>query len=332
MITASPPPHIAEEEKIDAARDRSGLEHSLASGLGKKVSERKRSRGSERGSASGLALIAAPLPVRIIERKRNFLDMRLGELWEYRELVGLLAWRDIAVRYKQTYVGAAWAILQPIGMLVAFSVVLRRWAHMPSEGVPYPLFAYVALLPWLYFSTAMGAAAGSLLKNANLVSKVRFPRLILPIAAVIPPLIDFIAAFLVLGLMSCFYGVSPSFSWLLIPFFLLLAAMLALASGIWLSALSIRFRDLSQCLPFITQMWMFASPIVYPSAMVSTRWRELYSLNPMVAISEGCRSAILGTHAGIVANNFLAVAVTSLLLISGVIYFQYVERSMADHI
>jgi lipopolysaccharide transport system permease protein len=272
------------------------------------------------------------LPVRIIERRRSILDLRLKQLWHYRELLGLLAWRDIAVRYKQTIIGVAWAIVQPLAMMLAFSVVFRRWVHMPSEGVSYPLFTYAGLLIWQYFSTALLAASSSLIRNANILTKVNFPRLVLPASAVLPPLVDFALAFSVLLIMMYGSGAVPTWRWIVIPFLLLQTLLLSLGVGIWLSSLSVRYRDLSQCLPFLMQLWMFASPIVYPSDMVSWNWRLLYVVNPMVSICENFRWALLGTHTNLDCHVALSVAVTIIILLTGIVFFQHIERTMADHI
>jgi lipopolysaccharide transport system permease protein len=268
----------------------------------------------------------------VIKPARGWIRLKIDEVWEYRELIWLLAWRDIAVRYKQTVAGAAWAVVQPLAMMGLASVVFRRWGHIPSEGVPYPLFAFVALLPWLYFSNAMAACAGSLIKSANILTKVYFPRLIIPIASILPPLIDFCIGFVLLLLMLCGYGIAPTWRLIFVPFLLGLTMLLSLSVGVWFSALSVRYRDLSHLVPFITQLWMFASPIVYPGDLVSWRWRQVYALNPMAAIVETFRWAILGTTSTLNFDIVIASLITILLFLFGVAYFQYIERSIADFI
>ncbi len=268
----------------------------------------------------------------VIEPRRAWTKLRLGEIWDFRELIGLLAWRDITVRYKQTMLGALWAVAQPLAMMGMASIVFRRWVHMPSEGVPYPLFTFVALLPWLYFSNAMVGSAASLIRSSNMLTKVYFPRLIIPLASVLPPLVDFSIGFVLLMIMLMFYGVTPTWRWCLIPCLLLMTITLALGVGIWLAALSIKYRDLSHVLPFLTQMWMFASPIVYPSDLVSYRWRDLYVLNPMSTVAEGFRWAILGSNSILGLHITLAWTVTIILFFTSVIYFQYVEKTIADFI
>ncbi len=268
----------------------------------------------------------------VIEPRKNWFKFRLDEIWEYRELILLLAWRDVAVRYKQTFIGAAWAVAQPLAMMVMASVVFRRWAHMPSEGVPYPIFTFVALLPWIYFSNAMTGAASSLVRSSNILTKIYFPRLIIPIASVLPPLIDFAIGFTLLIAMLCYYGMAPSWRLLLVVPLLALTLLLALAVGIWISALSIKYRDLSHLVPFMSQLWLFASPIVYPADLVTTRWRSIYALNPIAAIIESFRWSILGTVSNLDCSITLATLLTVLLLVSGIIYFQTVEKTIADFI
>ncbi len=267
-----------------------------------------------------------------IEARKSLFRLRLDEIWEYRELILLLAWRDVAVRYKQTFIGAAWAVAQPMSMMVMASIVFRRWAHMPSEGVPYPIFTFVALLPWLYFSNALTGAASSLVRSSNILTKIYFPRLIIPIASVLPPLVDFFIGFSLLIAMFLWYGMVPSWRLILVLPLLGLTLLLALAVGIWISALSIKYRDLSHLVPFMSQLWLFASPIVYPSDLVSGRWRSIYALNPVAAIIESFRWSILGTVSNLDCSIATATLITLFLLLSGIIYFQKVEKTIADFI
>ncbi len=268
----------------------------------------------------------------VIAPKTSWSKLRLDELWEYQELIWLLAWRDVAVRYKQTAIGAAWAVAQPAAMMFIASIVFRRWAHVPSEGVPYPLFSFVALLPWFYFANAMSMASSSLIRSGSILSKIYFPRLIIPIASVLPPLVDFAVGSILLVAMMIAYHIQPTIRLIFVPFLVALIVLLALGVGLWISSLSVRYRDFSQLVPLLTQILMFASPIVYPSDLVSWRWRFLYVLNPIAAIVEAFRWATLGTISTLNCNIGLATAITVGIFVSAVIYFQHVERSIADYI
>lgn len=271
-----------------------------------------------------------PAPVTIIRPSRGWVSLRLHELWEYRELVYFLAWRDISVRYKQTVLGAAWAIIQPFFTMIVFSLFFGRLAQVPSDGVPYPIFSYAGLLPWQFFATAIGNSSNSLVGSANLLSKVYFPRLAIPIASVIPALVDFVIAFVVLLGMMLFYGIAPTLNVVWLPLLLLLALVTALGVGLWLSALNVEYRDIRYTIPFITQFWMFASPVAYPSSMVPEQWRWLYALNPMVGVIEGFRWALLGTETApglmVIVSTLAALA----LLVSGAFYFRRMEKTFAD--
>jgi lipopolysaccharide transport system permease protein len=260
---------------------------------------------------------------------RNWAALRLDELWEYRELFYFLTWRDIKVRYKQTVLGAAWAVLQPFCAMVVFSVFLGRLARVPSDGVPYPVFAYAALLPWNYFAGALAQSTDSVVGSAQLVRKVYFPRLVMPAAGALSGLLDFAIAFTVLLLMMVYYGLRPTPAVLLLPAFVLMALVTALGAGIWLSALNVEYRDVRYVVPFLTQFWMFATPVVYPSSLLAEPWRTIYGLNPMVGVVEGFRWAMLGTA---VPSRMLAVSalVSVLVFVSGAYYFRRVERTFAD--
>lgn len=272
-----------------------------------------------------------PPPVIVIEPSRGWAAVKLRELWEYRELLYFLTWRDIRVRYKQTFLGAAWAIIQPFFSMVVFSLFFGQLAKLPSDGVPYPIFNYAGLLPWQYFASSLGNSANSLVGSANLIRKVYFPRLVIPISAVLSGLIDFAIAFLVLIGMMIFYGITPTRGILLLPAFLLLALVTALGVGLWLSALNVHYRDIKYIVPFITQFWMYATPIVYPSSLLEQPWRTLYGLNPMVGVVEGFRWALLDTNPpqGMI---FLSAGVAVALLISGLFYFRRMERTFADEV
>ncbi len=266
----------------------------------------------------------------VIEPSRGWAALKLRELWGYRELLYFLIWRDVKVRYKQTALGAAWAILQPLLTMVIFTVIFGNFASMPSDGLPYPIFAFTALLPWTYFAQAIGRSGVSLVGSANLISKVYFPRLIMPISAAVAPIVDFAIAFVLLLGMMVWFGVTPTWGVLALPFFMLLALLTALGVGLWLSALNVKYRDVGHIIPFLIQFWMYASPIVYPVSLVPERWRLLYSLNPMAGVIEGFRWALLGKASpdlGVVA---ISTAVVLGLLLSGLVYFKRMERTFAD--
>ncbi len=268
--------------------------------------------------------------VTIIKPSRGWVSLKLHELWEYRDLLFFLAWRDISVRYKQTVLGAAWAIIQPFFTMLVFSLFFGRLGNIPSDGVPYPVFSYAALLPWHYFATALAASSDSLVGNSNLLSKVYFPRLVIPLASVLPPAIDFGIAFLVLLGMMLFYGITPTWNVIWLPLFLLLALVTALGVGLWLSALNVQYRDVRYTIPFLTQFWLFASPVAYPSSMVPEAWRPLYGLNPMAGVIEGFRWALLGTGTGPGLLMVVSVIAALALLVSGAFYFRRMEKSFAD--
>jgi lipopolysaccharide transport system permease protein len=270
------------------------------------------------------------VPTIVIRPSRGWVPINLRDLWLYRELLYFLTWRDIKVRYKQTVLGAAWAILQPFLTMVVFSVFFGRLAKVPSEGVPYPIFAYCALLPWNYFAGALDRAGNSLVGSANLITKVYFPRLVVPMSAVLAGLLDFAIAFVVLIGMMLVYGIVPTAAVLALPAFILLATVTALGVGLWLSAMNVQYRDVRYAIPFLVQFWLFASPVAYSSTLVPERWRALYGLNPMAGVVEGFRWTLLGT--GQSPGPLLAVSasVSIALLISGLYYFRRMEKTFAD--
>jgi len=270
-------------------------------------------------------------PVIVIRPSRGWVSLNLRDLWEYRELLYFLIWRSIKVRYKQTVLGAAWAILQPFLTMVVFSVVFGRLAKVPSNGIPYPIFAYTALLPWQLFARALTESGNSLVANQRLITKVYFPRLVIPIAAVLGGLVDFGIAFVILLGMMFYYGIVPTAAVLTLPLFLLLAIATALAMGLWLSALNVQYRDVRYAIPFLTQFWLFATPVAYPTSLVPERWRILYGLNPMTGVVEGFRWALLGSEVGgIRPLVILSALVVGLLLAGGLVYFRRMERTFAD--
>lgn len=265
----------------------------------------------------------------VIEPRKGF-DLRLKELWSYRELLYILVWRDIKVRYKQTALGALWAILQPVLATAVFSIFFGRFAKVPSDGFPYPVFAYVGLLPWTLFAYALNESTTSLVSNQNLIRKVYFPRLVIPLSAVLAGLVDFAIAFVVLLGLFWKYGIVPSASLVFLPVFILLAVATALAIGLWLSALNVQYRDVRYTIPFLTQLWLFATPVAYPSSLVPEKWRALYGLNPMAGVIEGFRWALLGKAANPGPLIWVSVGMVFLLLLGGVIYFRRMESTFAD--
>ena len=268
--------------------------------------------------------------LRVMRPSHGLISLQLLRLWEYRELLFFLAWRDLKVRYKQTVLGVAWAILQPLATMLVFSIFFGRLAKIPSAGVPYPIFVYCALVPWQMFSFVLTESGNSLLHNQYMLTKIYFPRLVVTIAPVLTALVDFAVAFTMLVGMMVYYGVVPKATVLLLPFFLALALLTALAVGVWLAALTAEYRDVRHTIPFLTQFWMYVTPIVYPSSLVPEKWRILYGLNPMAGVVEGFRWALLGTPPTPLAALFPSLLLVLLLLFSGLIYFRRLESTFAD--
>lgn len=283
-------------------------------------------------SQSQVAVAANPadVPAVRIESSRGWLALDLPELWAYRDLVYFFIWRDIKVRYKQTVIGAAWAILQPVLTMLVFSLFFGRLAKIPSGGLPYPIFYYCALLPWMYFSTAMQSATNIVVENQRMITKIYFPRVVLPVASVLAGLVDFAISFVVFLVLQAYYRIVPSAAVIWLPAFLLLAVLTATGVGLWLSALNAMYRDVRYVVPFLVQFWMFASPVAYPSSLVPAKWRWLYGLNPMAGVIEGFRWALTG-H-GQPPGILLAAssAAVLLLVVSGLVYFHAVEGTVAD--
>jgi lipopolysaccharide transport system permease protein len=271
-----------------------------------------------------------PPQVVVIEPHREFFHIGLKPLWEYHELLYFLVWRDIKVRYKQTAIGAAWAILQPLLTMLIFAVVFGRLAKMPSDNIPYPIFAFSGLLPWTYFSQAISRSGVSLVGEANLIRKIYFPRLIIPMSAVVAPIVDFGLSFGILLLMMVWYRVTPTLAILAMPLFLLLGVVAALGTSLWLSALNVRYRDVGHAVPFLVQFWMYASPIVYPLSLIPKAWRPVFSLNPIVGVVEGFRWGLLGKQNPDVQSIAIGAAVSCVLLLSGLVFFKRMERTFAD--
>lgn len=266
----------------------------------------------------------------ILKPTRGWAALNLGELWLYRELIYFMTWRDLKVRYKQTVLGAAWAILQPFLSMVVFSVFFGRWLGVPSGDVPYPVFSYTALLPWGLFSKAIADAGRSLVTNRAMITKVYFPRLTIPLASVLAGIVDFLIAFVVLLGMMWYYDLKITANVLTLPFFLLLALIASLGVGLWLSAMNVFYRDIGYIIPFLTQIWFYLSPIVYATSTVPEKLQPIYALNPMVGVIDGFRWALLGQEPAPGPLLIISSAVAVILLVSGVIYFRRVERTFAD--
>lgn len=265
-----------------------------------------------------------------IRPKESLFQLDLREVWNYRGLLYFLVWREVKVRYKQTAIGVVWVLLQPLLTMAIFTVIFGYFAKLPSDGLPYPVFAYAALLPWTYFSEAVSRSGLSLVSDANLLRKVYFPRLIIPLAAVLAPLVDFCLSFLLFLCLMTWYGIPPTWGIVLLPFLLFIAFLTALAMGLWLAALNVRYRDVRHAIPFLLQFLMYASPVAYAVSVVPEQWRTLYSLNPMVGVIEGFRWGLLGK-----ANpDFYAMAISALgvlaVLIGGLFFFKRMERTFAD--
>lgn len=297
---------------------------------------------------------AAPVTKVRIEPAHGWVSLRLDELWNYRELLFFLTWRDVKVRYKQTVLGAAWAIIQPFFTMIVFSLFFGRLAGIPSDGIPYPIFSYAALVPWTFFANGLTQSSNSLVNSSNLIKKVYFPRLVVPIASVISGLVDFLLAFLVLLAMMVFFGVSPlnrpldvpflmpagaqlasyiygaTYNLIFLPYFLLLALTTSLGVGLWLSAMNVQFRDIRYLVPFLVQIWMFATPIAYPSSLLDEPWRTIYGINPMAGVVEGFRWALLGANTAPGPIIIVSSVVAVLLLVSGAFYFRRMEKTFAD--
>lgn len=274
--------------------------------------------------------IPTDLPKTRRQPSKGWAAPKLRELWEYRELLFFFAWRDIKVRYKQTVMGALWAIIQPFFTMVVFSLFFGRLANVPSDGMPYPIFSFTALVPWTFFANALAQASNSLVFSANMIKKIYFPRLALPIATVLAGVVDFVIAFVVLLGMMLYYGLVPTSNIIWLPFFFLLAVVTSIGVSLWLSAMNVQFRDVHYTIPFLTQAWLFVTPIAYPSSLLSEPWRTLYGLNPMAGVVEGFRWALLGTDTAPGSMMIVSVVVALTLFVSGAFYFRRMEQSFAD--
>ena len=270
------------------------------------------------------------VPLIRIEPSMGWVPLKLKDLWDYRELLYFFIWRDIKVRYKQTVLGAAWAIIQPFFTMVVFSLFFGRLAKVPSDDIPYPLFSFAALVPWGFFVNGLNQASNSLVSGANLLKKIYFPRPTMPIASVLSGVVDFLLAFVVLIGMMLYYGYVPTMNVLWLPFFLLLALTTSLGVSLWLSALNVLFRDIQYLIPFLVQFWLFATPIAYPSSLLPEPWRTLYGINPMVGVVEGFRWALLGVNTAPGPIVFVSSLTSFLLMVTGAFYFRRMEKTFAD--
>ena len=269
-------------------------------------------------------------PSFVVTPSRGWSLPQFASLWEYRDLLYFLIWRDVKVRYKQTALGILWAVLQPFMTMVVFTIFFGKLGQFPSDGLPYPIFAYTALLPWQLFAGSLAASGNSLVGNRHLITKVYFPRLIVPLSAVFVGLVDFALSFVILLGMMAYYDIYPTAAVLLLPFFVVLAVATALAVGLWLATLNVQYRDVQYTIPFLTQFWLFITPIAYPSSLVPEQWRTLYGLNPMVGVVDGFRWALLGQTTKPDVAVFLSILITGILLLGGLYYFRRMERSFAD--
>ena len=269
-------------------------------------------------------------PFLIIEPSKGFVSIKLREFWSYRELIYFLTWREVKVRYKQTVLGASWAVIQPLFTMLVFNLFFGRLAKLPSDGIAYPLFSLTALIPWTFFANSLTQSSNSLVANSNLISKVYFPRLVIPVSAVLPGAVDFGISFVLLLVLMPFYGMIPSERIVLFPLFFLLALIISLGVGLWLSALSVEYRDVRYTIPFLVQFWMFATPVAYPASLLHGPWRTLYGLNPMVGVVEGFRWAVLGTNAQSGPEILVSSLAALFLLSTGGLYFRRMEKTVAD--
>ena len=281
-------------------------------------------------AVSASSVERSELPHTRIEPSKGWISLGLKDLWQYRELLFFLAWRDIKVRYKQTALGAAWAVIQPLFTMLAFTLFFGRLAKVPSDGIPYPLFSYTALLPWQLFAYALTESSNSVVANERLITKVYFPRLVVPLASILAGLVDFVIAFtLVIGMMV-WYGVRPTWAVLTLPFFVIFTMVTALGVGLWLSALNVQYRDVRYTLTFIVQFWLIASPVAYSSTLVPARWRPFYGLNPMAGVIEGFRWALLGKAQAPGTMLWVSVVVVAVVLVGGLYYYRRMEKTFAD--
>ena len=279
----------------------------------------------------GAKLAGSPMSMRI-EPPRGLFNLHLGELWAYRELLYFFVWRDVKVRYKQTLVGVLWVVIQPLMTMGVFTIFFGRLAKLPSEGLPYPVFYFTALVPWVYFATALANCTNTVVANQQMITKVYFPRLVLPLAAVCSGLLDFVIGLVVMITMALVFGIHVTATVMLLPLFLILALLTALGVGLWTSALNALYRDVASIIPFSIQFWMLASPVAYPSSLVPARWRWLYGLNPMAGVIDGFRWALTGHGQPPSAQMVASTAMVAVVLVGGLFFFQRIEGTVADRV
>jgi lipopolysaccharide transport system permease protein len=284
------------------------------------------------GRPDALALAAEAVPVVRIAPPRGWFELRFRELWEYRELLYFFVWRDVKVRYKQTVIGVAWVILQPLMTMGVFTIFFGRLAKLPSQGLPYPVFYFAALVPWAYFAQALSNCTNIVVANQHVITKVYFPRLILPLAAVCSGVVDLAIGFVVMIVLTLSFGIHPPVTVALLPALVILAVLTALGVGLWTSALNALYRDVASIVPFVVQFWMLASPVAYPSSLVPVRWRWLYGLNPMAGVIDGFRWALTGRGDPPGAQMAVSAAVVLVALGGGLLFFQRVEGTVADRV
>jgi lipopolysaccharide transport system permease protein len=279
-----------------------------------------------------LPIAAGAAPVTRIAPPRGWLELRLREVWEYRELLYFFVWRDVKVRYKQTVIGVAWVILQPLMTMGVFTIFFGKFAKLPSSGLPYPVFYFAALVPWAYFAQALSNCTNIVVANQHVITKVYFPRLILPLAAVCSGVVDLAIGFVVMIILTLSFGIHPPVTVVLLPGFMILAVLTALGVGLWTSALNALYRDVASIIPFVVQFWMLASPVAYPSSLVPARWRWLYGLNPMAGVIDGFRWALTGHGSAPGPQMAVSAAVVLVVLVGGLLFFQRVEGTVADRV
>jgi len=266
----------------------------------------------------------------LIKASDNPFKLNIAEVWEYRELLSMFVWRDVAVRYKQSLIGIGWAVIQPVTTMVIFSIIFGYLAKLPSEGIPYPIYTFCALLPWNYFARSLSDSSDSLVSSANLVTKVYFPRLILPLSKVLAGFIDFTIAFVILLVLMVWYQIAPSYGIFLLPAFMLIAILTAFGIGLWLTALNVKYRDIKFVVPFITQLWMYTSPVAYSTSLIPEKWQWLYGLNPMVGVIEGFRWALLSKGAPDPVMMSVSTVIVLIILVGGIYYFRKTEQTFSD--
>jgi lipopolysaccharide transport system permease protein len=282
-------------------------------------------------STNSVELARSPETI-YIKPSTGLAALNLRDLWTYRELIFFMIWRDIKVRYKQTLLGAAWAVIQPVLTMLVFNFIFGTVAKVNTEGIPYPIFSYTALLPWGLFTSALNNASRSLTSNTNMITKIYFPRLVLPLSSVLGGLVDFAIAFVILVVMMIYYHVTATGAIIWLPLFLLLSIVTALGVSLWLAAINVQYRDVNYVLPFLTQFWMFLTPVAYSAKVISDKWQLVYSLNPMAGVVNGFRWALLGTNSGPNLNMAISVLISLVILVSGLFYFRSMERTFADTI